>query len=591
MRPSTEADLLRSLQISEYRYKNLFNTVPACFWELDFREAEAVIARWQDEGVTDLAAYLQDPVNALELMRATRATDCNQRAVAVFGNGSQDELLTSVDFFWPLECYGDYVRTVMALLAHDPSFSCETMILDARRERREVIFTACYPSDLAKEGKILIGIVDQSDTRKALRELSLAKLRADTLAEAQAFAFWQLDCTRTNRMLGELRARGITDLRAYMDEHPEFVEQALDATIVTDINQKAIDLYGHRDKEEAIGGSIRQYWVPGDYEAYKGSIEAGFNGKSQFQLVTRGKTMDGRVLDCRFWMASPPEMRASGMVMVAIQDLSEEIASQREIERLREGLAHAGRVLMIGEFAASIAHEINQPLAALRAASSAANRWLATDPPDLVQVSASLANIARSAHRAGEIIDRIRGMAAKRPPSREPVVICDLVREAVEFVSREFQAATTVPIVRIPSGLPKVFADRTEVQQVLVNLMVNALQAMEHAHSSDRKVTITASEGADGMILFSVRDSGPGIQRDDGNRLFDHFFSTKAGGMGIGLTICQSIIRAHDGRIEARNADGGGAEFIFSLPVAAGSATEPQPVEDPLFDDGVFSIG
>jgi PAS domain S-box-containing protein len=149
-------------------------------------------------------------------------------------------------------------------------------------------------------------------------------------------------------MLGELKAQGVTDLRAYMDEHPDFVVRALEATIVTDINQKSIELYGLRDKSDALGKSILGYWLPGRYEAFEGSIEAGFNGKSQFQMVTRTRTFDGREVDCRFWMAAPPEMRASGTVMVAIQDLTEEIASRREIESLREGLAHAGRVLMLG---------------------------------------------------------------------------------------------------------------------------------------------------------------------------------------------------------------------------------------------------
>lgn len=561
-----ESNVLQRLQESEYRYSNLFNAMPACFWELDFREVGITLRRWGEEGVIDFVSHLDDPANILTLMRATRVVDCNERTIAVFGRGLKDELITTIDHFWPPESYAVYARSVLAYMAGQPGFSAETTLLSLAGEQREVLFTACFPVELATAGSMLVGIMDLSETKRALRDLRHAKLRADTLAEAQAFAFWQLDCSVTNRMLGELKAQGVTDLRAYMDEHPDFVVRALEATIVTDINQKSIELYGLRDKSDALGKSILGYWLPGRYEAFEGSIEAGFNGKSQFQMVTRTRTFDGREVDCRFWMAAPPEMRASGTVMVAIQDLTEEIASRREIESLREGLAHAGRVLMLGEFAASIAHEINQPLTALKAASSAARRWLALTPPDLEQAATSLATIAKSAHRAGEIVDRIRGMAVKRQPQRELVEVRGLVDEAVDFVSRELHAFRTVPVVIIPRDTPGILVDRTQIQQVLVNLIINALQAMDQAGSPVRKVTISVEPAEDSTLAFSVRDSGPGFEPDHVKRLFEHFFTTKEGGMGIGLTICQSIIHAHEGRILALNAQEGGAEFRFTLP-------------------------
>lgn len=563
---AAEIELRQRLEDSQYRYENLFNAMAACFWELDFTAVGSILRQLKEDGLTDLEAYLDDPANVLSLLRATRVMDCNERAVAVFGRGSKDELLTTIDHFWPVESYPVYARSVLASALRRASFSAETRMQTIGGEPRDVLFTACYPNDLTRNGTMLIGIVDLSDTKRALHQARQANIRAETLAEAQEFAFWQLDVSGTNRMLADLRAQGVTDLAAYMEEHPDFVVAALDATIVMDINQNSIELYGLKDKSEAIGKSIRSYWVPERCEAFKGSLAAGFEGRSQFQLVTRTRTVDGRELDCRFWMAAPPEMRANGTVLVAIQDLTEEIASRHEMERLREGLAHAGRVMMLGEFTASIAHEINQPLAALRAASAAARRWLALDPPDLEQAAASLANIARSAHRAGDIIDRVRGMAVKRQPHRETVEIHGLVSEAVDFVSRELHACGTIPTIIMSRGLPEIFVDRTQIQQVLVNLIMNAVQAMEHASSPIRKITISVDFDNERNIVFAVRDRGPGIEPDDAHRLFEHFFTTKEGGMGIGLTICRSIIEAHHGRIAARNVDGGGAEFSFTLP-------------------------
>lgn len=571
-----EPDLERRLRDSEYRYKNLFNAMAAYFWEIDFRGVGVVLRRLRDEGITDLEVHFQVPANVRELLQAARVIDCNERTVSVFSRGSKPDLMTSIDPFWPEKSYPVFVQSVMAFLEKRKSFLAETVILTIDGQERDILFTSCYPNELAYDGTMLIGMIDLSDTKRALHEARQANIRANTLAEAQAFSFWQLDATNTNRMMAELREQGVRDLGAYIDEHPEFLEAALDATIVTDINQKSVDLYGLKDKSEAIGKGIKRYWAPGGYEAFRGSLEAGFRGISQYQQVTKTKTVDGRIVDCRYWMAAPSEMRANGTVMVAIQDLTDEIASQRQIEQLREGLAHAGRVLMLGEFTASIAHEINQPLAAVRAASSAARRWLSMDPPDLDQAALSLANIARSAHRAGEIIDRIRGMVVKRQPERTLVGIRSLVDEAVEFVSRECQIYKTTPVVRIPRNLPDILVDRTQIQQVLVNLIINALQAMDQAQTVARTVTVEARLGADRMIIFSVRDSGPGVDPDNVKRLFEHFFTTKDGGMGIGLTICQSIIQAHDGRIEARNAPDGGADFTFSLAVVvADSSTYP----------------
>lgn len=558
-------ELLQRMRDSEYRYNNLFNAMPACFWEVDFAPVGSLLMRLGSLALSDLGDWLADERNIENLMGACRVVDCNQRAVDLFGRNDKTELLTSIAPFWPKESYPAFAGSIAAFLSGEPSFTTETRFLTIGGECLDVLFTVCFPPDRTQGPRMLIGLVDLTEANRTLDALRQANIRAETLAEAQAFSFWQLDTHATNRMMADLRRQGITDLAAYMESHPEFIEEALDATIVTDVNQKSLELYGMKDKSEAVGKGIRNYWLPGRYEAFKGSLAAGFNGISQFQKVTQTRTVDGRILDCRFWMAAPQEMRANGTVMVAIQDLTEENAARKERDHLREGLAHAGRVLMLGEFTASIAHEINQPLAAVRAAASAAQRWLALDPPNLEQAAAALASIGQSAQRAGQIIDRIRGMAVKRQPQCSLVNVAELVHETVAFLSPEFRSMGAMPMVSIDCDIPELWVDRTQIQQVLVNLIVNALQAMEQARSPCRQVEISVSSDADGKVGFRVRDHGPGVDPEAIKRLFEHFFTTKDGGMGIGLTICQSIVQAHGGKIAVCNMPEGGAQFSFVL--------------------------
>lgn len=559
--------LSERLRESEYRFANLFNAMPACFWEVDFAPAAPLLQLIAAFAEDERSAWLADQQNIRSLMQMCRVIECNQRAIEVFGRKDKSELMTSVAPFWPIESYCAFADAIRAFLGGAPSFTTETQLLTIDGRPLDTLFTVCFPVDRKLGARMLIGILDVSETKRTLNALRQANIRAETLAEAQAFSFWQLDVTGTNRMIAELRSQGVTDLEAYMEDHPEFVIEALDATIVSDVNQKSLELYGMKDKSEAVGKGIRDYWLPGRYEAFKGSLAAAFRGISQFQKVTQTRTVDGRILDCRFWMAAPLEMRGNGTVMVAIQDLTEENAARKEIEHLREGLAHAGRVLMLGEFTASIAHEINQPLAAVRAAASAAKRWLAFDPPNLEQAGLALASIAQSSARAGQIIDQIRGMAVKRQPQREMVCIAQLVEETVSFLAVEFRSANASARMNIARNLPEMFVDRTQIQQVLVNLIVNALQAMEQAQSSERMVKITVSLVADDTIRFCVSDCGPGVDPAAIQRLFEHFYTTKDNGMGIGLTICNSIVQAHGGSFEVRNLETCGAEFSFTLNV------------------------
>jgi C4-dicarboxylate-specific signal transduction histidine kinase len=246
--------------------------------------------------------------------------------------------------------------------------------------------------------------------------------------------------------------------------------------------------------------------------------------------------------------------------------------SERRYRELQSELAHALRVSTLGELTASIAHEVNQPLAAIAASGEAAMNWLARTEPDLSKLRKLSKDIIADAHRAGDIIARVRTMAARKQVEQTRLSMNDVVREALQFLSHEVQSRSVDISHRLDPAAPQVLGDRTQLQQVIVNLAVNSMQALAQAESAHRTITIWTVAPDPTVLCCIVEDSGPGIGPEHFGRLFESFFTTKVGGMGMGLAICRSIIEAHGGSITADNGGiDGGARFSFTLP-AAGKA-------------------
>lgn len=245
-------------------------------------------------------------------------------------------------------------------------------------------------------------------------------------------------------------------------------------------------------------------------------------------------------------------------------------------ERVREGerryrevqaeLAHANRVATMGQLAASIAHEVNQPIAATVTNANAALRWLGAQPPELGEVSQVLGRIIKDANRAAEVLGRIRQLIRKTPPQRQPVDVSAALREIVEFTRSESAKSGALVRVDIADGLPEVEGDRVELQQVMLNLIVNALEAMAAVPASERHLLV-CSEYDEGGVRVRVCDNGPGFAVGNADLLFAPFYTTKATGMGMGLSICRSIIDSHGGRLWASANQPRGAVVQFTLPV------------------------
>jgi signal transduction histidine kinase len=223
-------------------------------------------------------------------------------------------------------------------------------------------------------------------------------------------------------------------------------------------------------------------------------------------------------------------------------------------------------LMTMGEMAASIAHEINQPLAAIVTSGNAGLRWLARATPDLNEARAALQRIAREGQRASQVIASVRAMFKKDTQERMPVGVDDLLREILALVHGELQNQKIVVQTNLAGGLPPVLADHVQLQQVILNLLMNAIDAMRPVTDRPRLLRVESALHDPAGILISVQDSGTGINPEDMDRIFDAFFTTKSNGMGLGLSICRSFIEAHGGRLSASAATPYGSVFHVALP-------------------------
>jgi hypothetical protein len=229
-------------------------------------------------------------------------------------------------------------------------------------------------------------------------------------------------------------------------------------------------------------------------------------------------------------------------------------------------LAHANRVASMGQITASIAHEVNQPITSARNNAASALRFLARNPPDLEEVREALGCVVNDTDRAGHIVDRIRSHFKKEPARNACFDINDAIDELIALARSEVVENGVTVRIRLAEALSPVQGDRVQVQQVILNLILNAVEAMRSVDDTPRELSISTEPGEADEVVVAVRDSGPGVDPEHFERVFDPFYTSKPNGMGMGLSICRSIIDAHGGRLWAGANEPRGAIFQFTLP-------------------------
>jgi C4-dicarboxylate-specific signal transduction histidine kinase len=240
--------------------------------------------------------------------------------------------------------------------------------------------------------------------------------------------------------------------------------------------------------------------------------------------------------------------------------------AEMEIQQQRTELAHVARVSTLGQLASALTHELNQPLGAILRNAEAAEIFLQKDQPNLEEIRAILADIRRDDRRAGDVIDRMRTLFKRRSMVSGRLDFRNLVEDTVALARPDAEIRQIQIIAQVPPQLPAVHGDRVQLQQVLLNLILNGMDAMNATPRPERRLTVRVSEAKDGNLLVAVSDRGTGIASEDIVHIFEPFFTTKASGMGMGLAISRTIVQAHGGEIRAANNALGGATFAFTLP-------------------------
>src|SRR5712664_2150625 len=262
------------------------------------------------------------------------------------------------------------------------------------------------------------------------------------------------------------------------------------------------------------------------------------------------------------------EQRVLERTMELEAAIGDQKRASEALQQAQAELAHVTRLTTLGELAASIAHEVNQPLAAIVADANASLNWLATSTPDLGSVREALHAIVKDGHRAADVIQRIRQLATRSGPHKARLDVNDVIRDVVPLIGTEVRSHAVSLRLDLASALPPVLADRIQLQQVLINFVMNAIEAMASVADRPRQLVIGSRPHEGGHVSVDVQDTGVGIDPNSVSQLFSAFFTTKAGGMGMGLSISRSIIEAHGGRLWATPNEPHGAIFHMSLPSA-----------------------
>jgi PAS domain S-box-containing protein len=377
----------------------------------------------------------------------------------------------------------------------------------------------------------------------------------------------------TERKRAELERRRLASL----------VEQAGDLMAINDLNggtpiylnEAGMKMVGFESWEEARSRRGIHWIFPEDRqfvtEVVRPTVleKGSWSGEMRFRHFKTGDAIP--VLYSLFRIDDPETGQAVnlGNVCRDITDRKRAEAEARENDRrfreMEMELAHANRVATMGQLTASIAHEVNQPIAATVTNAQAALRWLRAGSSHLEQVQQSLSSIVEDGTRAGEVIDRIRALIKKAPPRKDRLEINGVIVEIIELTHGEAVKNGISVITELADHLPVVEADRVQLQQVLLNLIVNALEAMGAANEGPRELLISTTKETSG-VLVAVQDSGPGLEAAMLERVFESFYTTKPTGLGLGLSICRSIIEAHGGRLWASTNQRRGAMFQFTLP-------------------------
>ncbi len=333
-------------------------------------------------------------------------------------------------------------------------------------------------------------------------------------------------------------------------------------------NTAAEEMFGY-SRDEMIGNDVGVLMPGPDHEQHNNYIQ-NYLSSGVARIIGTGREVEARRKDGSFFPVhlAIGEVGWSGSIrfVAMLRDLTDHKRAEDRTLRLHTDMINASRLATMGEMAAAMAHEINQPLAAIANYASAGKRLLKGGEGDIDAVESALEGIDAQAHRAGEIIRRLRSFVRPEMGNRETASLSIIVREIIPLAELDARANNIALEIDVPEDLPDIEADQLQIQQVILNLLRNGIDSMSDVKPEDRQLTLAACEAPDGDIRVDVIDRGTGISEEVGGNLFNPFFTTKQSGMGMGLAICQTIVNSHGGMLSYANNLNTGATFSITLP-------------------------
>ena len=520
----TSLSIVRSLRESEKRYRHIFESTGVAILEQDFSVVKAALDELEARGVRDVGEYCAaHPEFIARARELVKIRDANDMAVELFEARSKEQLLASAQPLY--RSFDAFVSALVAIAEGRASFEGESVMTTLKSERLTVLFTMTFPRPPAPYDSVLVTVTDITQRKRA-----------------------------------------------------EYL-----TTQVFESSPDHMMIIGRDYRYRRINGAYARRWRRPP-ESIVGMHMADLIGPELFESVVQpnlDRCFAGEEIKLVRWFTNPlgrqflgvtcsplrPDSVRVEAALVVSRDLTELATASDALQRAQVELAHVTRITTLGELAASIAHEVNQPLAAMVADAEASINWLAATEPSLEQVRAALSAIVNDGHRAGEVIQRIRQLARKTDPQREAVTINSIIEDMLPLLRPEVRGHDVSLRLDLAPNLRPVHGDRVQLQQVLINLVMNGMEAMTTISDRPREMVVR-SRPHDNDVLVAVEDAGVGLDAASMTRLFDAFFTTKKGGMGMGLSISRSIIQAHGGRLWATANAKHGATFHFTVPAS-----------------------
>ena len=527
-------------------------------------------------GIDRVACVLQDITERKQAEDALRTSERVQHKIAeqleteharlieaqaVAKVGSWETELPSLDITWSEQTH--------RIFETDPSYF---------RPTRPSFVDLVHPDDRAKVGAAFEASLEKGAPSTVEYRIVMADGRVKVLEE-----HWKVfhdgegrsvrligtcqDITERKRAEAELR-ESEARFRLVADSAPVIIWMSGTDKLCTYFNRPWLDFTG-RSIDQELGNGWAEGVHPEDLRSCMDTYIQAFDRRQPFRTEYRLRRHDGEyrwVLDIgvpRF----NPDGSFAGFIGSCI-DVTEQRRAEERLRQTQQDLARVARIVTMGELTASIAHEINQPLAAVATNASASLHWLAVQPPNLDEARQAMADAMNEANRASGVIQRLRTLLQKTPSQLQPVNVNEVIGEVLALIHRELLTGGVITRTELTPDLPTVFGDRVQLQQVMLNLIMNAIDAMSNVNDRPKRLLIKSSKDAEGVVI-EVQDSGKGLDPEEASRIFDSFFTTKPEGIGMGLSISRSIVEAHGGRLRAETVSAQGAVFQVILPKAA----------------------